>query len=833
MNPECTMAVGKAIGRQPTDAEIQNIEASIASAMRKAAAADPKKWLSMSAGEQVRVGAAMAAKEIENEAILKQRRKVLKVVAVANIQQTLAAFPGTNLEALDHLVAFKADTKGSIMSAETRSRAIAVDATRQMVETLEATSPKFFGLIEDVAGVRDLVRELHGEKTGNPDAAAGAKAFAEITDALRLRFNRAGGDIGKLEDWGMPHHHSQMRVAAAGKEAWIAEILPRLARERYVGPTGRRLNDAEMQTFLGEAWASIATNGANKAESGVRGSGMRANRNNESRQIHFKSADDYLDYQIKFGEKTPYETLIGHIHGISKDIGLVETFGPNPDATFDMFLNRALDTQITGDPVNEGKYVKHALRVEAMYDGVAGRSLPIASPRTAEIFDNIRNIMVASKLGSAVITAITDEGTMRVAAAVNNLPQMKLFTNELATYNPANPMEKRLAQRAGLGLSTLAQSINRFGNEGLTSGYSRKVASATLRASGMNAMTEARRRSFGVTMMGAYGAAVREARTLANLDPDDFAIMRSKGITDTDYEVWRRATLEDFGGGNDTMLTPDSIYRIPDEQLADLGDPKILKENAATRLLGAVLEETDLAIIEPGARERALMLNNLQRGSVKGEIARSFFLFKSFPIAMITRHWTRAMSQPNTGGKVAYGAALVATTTVLGMLALQAQQVVQGKDPRDMAEFKTWVQALLKGGAFSLYGDFLLNDTTQYGGSALASFLGPVASTAEEALALTIGNAHELARGEDTHAGAEAVKFVKGNLPGANLWYTRAATDHLIFHQLQEYLSPGYLERMRARAENDFGQSFWWEPGEMAPSRAPDITAAVELNNDP
>src|SRR3546814_19809484 len=59
------------------------------------------------------------------------------------------------------------------------------------------------------------------------------------------------------------------------------------------------------------------------------------------------------------------------------------------------------------------------------------------------------------------------------------------------------------------------------------------------------------------------------------------------------------------------MLTPEAIYRIPDADLADLGgNPRAIREQAATRLLGTILEETDIAVIEPGARERARMMRS-------------------------------------------------------------------------------------------------------------------------------------------------------------------------------------------------------------------------------
>src|SRR3546814_3090077 len=95
-------------------------------------------------------------------------------------------------------------------------------------------------------------------------AKAGAKVYHEVAESLRKRFNAAGGNIGRLEDWGMPHHHSQLRVAKAGKEAWVAETMPLLNRARYVTETGARMNDAEVAEFLGEAWKTIATGGANK-----------------------------------------------------------------------------------------------------------------------------------------------------------------------------------------------------------------------------------------------------------------------------------------------------------------------------------------------------------------------------------------------------------------------------------------------------------------------------------------------------------------------------------------------------------------------------------------
>lgn len=828
MNPSCVVAVGQVLGRAPTEAEIRNIETRLAKTMRLEAANDPGGWAGKSAHERLTIASRRAAGDILSEAQLKLERKAQQVLATARVQQQIANFPGTPMEGLARMIAFHADSKGSQLSIESRGKAIERDALRRMIDTLEATSPGFFGMVEDQAGIRDLVRELHGEATGNKDAAAGAKAFREVAEELRTRFNASGGDVGQLEDWGMPHHHSQLLVAKAGRDQWVRDVLPKLDRSRYVKENGRPMNDQEVADFLSEAWSTIATGGVNKLEPGLpSGVGMRANRGNEARQVHFKSADAYMDYQAQYGDRPVYDVLVGHVHGVASDIALVETFGPNPDHTFRQFRDRALKTMTEADPVKAGDVQKEAIKVENLYNLAAGKTLPIASANLARFFDGVRNLMVASKLGSATITAITDEGTMRVAAHVNNLPQMQLAANELAALNPANRQERRLANRAGLALNTLVASINRFGNETLGTGWSSKLATGTIRASGLAAMTEARRRAYGVTFMSALGQVTKDHASLSALDVHDHRILLSKGITDRDFAVWREATLEDWGGGNDTMLTPEAIARVPDAAIEHLGDPRQLRQEAITKLLGTVLEETDVAVIEPGVRERAMMQSNLQRGTWKGELTRSFFLFKSFPISMITRHWARGMSMPTTGGKVAYLATLTAATTALGMVALQAYEVVNGRDPKDMTQGKVWLAALLKGGALSIFGDFMFNEETQTGRGALATTLGPVASTAEEFAALTWGNALQAAAGEETNIGAEAVRFAKSNTPLMNLWYTRAVTDHLIFHELQEYLSPGYLRRMRRRARREFGQSWWWEPGEPMPERAPEMAAAI------
>ncbi|HBQ1712989.1 TPA: hypothetical protein L7L36_004360 [Klebsiella pneumoniae] len=823
MRQECINAVQQAANRRLTQQEIKNIEDRIYRNMRQLARNDPASWRAMTDAERLRRAGQLAANELTNEAALKKRRVALTIAARQRLDAFIKTYQGKDgkLEALNRTIAFHADGKSNFLSVESRGKATRDYALSQIQEAFEAVDPRFFHLFEDEASVRDLVYEMRGQDTGNVRAKKGAKAWAGVTELLRQRFNDAGGDIGYLENWGIPQHHSMEKVGRVSQDKWISDVIGKLDRKYYIKDDGQLMSDAELKTFLGEAYNTIATGGLNKlSDTGMRISGARSNRGNASRQIHFKDADSYLEYQREYGDRSLWEVMVGHLEGISKDIALVETYGPNPDHVFRSILDEVTAEQATANPERTGRIKRLANSTENLYNFIAGKTQPIANPHIARWSDNIRNWMVASRLGSALLASFSDLGTMYMSAKVANIPMNRLFMNQLEAMNPANRTELARARRAGLAMESLLGSVNRWAMDNMGPSVSRWAATAVMRASGLTAWTDAHKRAYGVTMMGSLGEVVSRASDLRSLDDSDFRILKSKGITEQDFSVWKLAQQEDWGNGNTTMLTPESIMRIPDAAVMHLGLPERVRFEAMRRLLAAVSEEVDMAVITPGAREQLLTGGGLQRGTWKGELTRSVFLFKSFPISVVLRHWTRAMGMPSAGGRAAYIAAFLASTTMLGALSQQLNDLASGRNPREMTgkdAGKFWLGALLKGGGLGLYGDFLLSDHTRYGGGALASMLGPVAGLVDDVVKLAQGIPLNAVEGKPEQTGGDLVKLGKGLIPGANLWYAKAALDHMIFNQLQEYFSPGYLRKMEQRSKKEFNQTYWWRPQDVTP----------------
>jgi hypothetical protein len=808
MRNDCINAVSQALGRPLKAGEAQKIEQRIQEHKILLANQNRQAYLGMSEIQRLQAAAKGAAEQLKADAAKKQQRIGLTVLANQRLSAYFEHQPGTMIDNIDRILAPRFDGKDRIQAAETKYRAVYNEYTRSLSGAIESFGPKLLGIIQNDAAMMPVFRELRGTDTGNAEAKAFAKHLTETFEAIRTRFNNAGGMIGKLDDWAHPQTHSSYLVFKAGKSAWADFILPLLDRSRYTREDGMRMSDAELSMFLGHAYDSIVYDGAMKRTPGQGGgAAARANRGRDHRQLHFADADAYLRYHARFAEKSLMATIVGHINQMSRDIALVETFGPNPDLMFRTFLDKAEQdaAQAGTEPAHIRKQRGFA---ERLYDEVAGTGMPVGNETLARWASAVRSYLNI-RLGSAVITSFADDATALVTARALNMSGTDYLLNQLKALGSEEA--RRQARALGFGLDTALFAIDRFGQENLANGFAAKVSSAVIRASGLSFMTEARRQGFAAMMMHQLGDMVQRYDALEKLDSADHSLLLAKGITDADWQIWRQAKPENWQGT--PVLTAREILNVD-------GDSKAVQA-AADKFQGIILEETGNAIIEPGARERAMTSGRLQPGTVLGELGRSILQFKSFPITMMTRHWRRMLNDSGKISKAEYTAAMILGTTLMGAVGVQLNELLNGRDPLDMQQPSFWGRAALKGGSLGFYGDFLQSQSSQHGTSAFAGMLGPSLGLTEELLNLSQGNIIQALQGEDSHAGAEALRMLKGLTPGSSLWYAKGALDHLIFQQAQEMVSPGYLRRMEQRAQREFKQRYWWKPGTEKPQRTP------------
>jgi hypothetical protein len=316
----------------------------------------------------------------------------------------------------------------------------------------------------------------------------------------------------------------------------VDQCRPAGARsDAYVDDLGRGWDDARLREFLGHAWDTIATNGyANLKPGEFRGSGAVGNRHAESRQIHFASADAYINYWRSFGDKTFPQILDGHIESLAKDLAFLEHFGPNADASYRTLRDEAVKAQAIAAPTELAKVEKQAASVDNLWNTAAGKTLPVADMRIARFFDNMRNINVAGKLGSAFWASFFgDKVMLETASHLNNLPVMQRWANEMRMLNPANgPSARPCSARADARIH--AHRDGRWGDDLGSSAFTGKLANAVMRVSGMNAINEWRRGAFGLSLMDGLGREV-SSKDFAAVDPDSMRLLQSYGINERDW----------------------------------------------------------------------------------------------------------------------------------------------------------------------------------------------------------------------------------------------------------------------------------------------------------
>jgi hypothetical protein len=110
----------------------------------------------------------------------------------------------------------------------------------------------------------------------------------------------------------------------------------------------------------------------------------------------------------------------------------------------------------------------------------------------------------------------------------------------------------------------------------------------------------------------------------------------------------------------------------------------------------------------------------------------------------------------------------------------------------------------------------LLGEFDRHGFSAVGSLAGPTFSQIDTLMDLL----HAGGRTKDgtfsaaawRERGADTIRLAHDNIPFMNLWATGLAMDTLVWHRLQEMISPGYLQRAEQRQSQQAGTQYWLSP---------------------
>jgi len=715
-------------------------------------------------------------------------------------------------EALTSLItqSFRTGDKASgIVSLELRAKAVTGQWHKEMTDMLEAMKMKKFGFENSNEAMRNVVKELFNPGTsGDPDAKKFAKMWKTVSDRVREDYNTAGGQIRDLKSWALPTHHNAdliMRIpgSTAQKFASWSKFIRPLLDEKFI-KAQNEFTDEQFEEALGRVFNNIRTGGVGKKrfhDKSTLGMIDLSKRHMEHRFLHFKDGDSWLKYQDKFGNPNHFASMTDYMEIMGREVAAMQMLGPNPDATLkylkEMLVQRTGDQQI-------GTFAQNT------YNNLMNRT-PGYHNVLSDTSEAIRNIGIATKLGFATISAMSDLSYTAIAARANNMSIMKTYSRALSNLVPGNTEDMQLAARLGfMAEYTIDRAVS--GNrvaEISGHGMASRLADSSVRLSGLNAWTLAMKNAFQLEFLA--NIATYSDSTFAKLPKKLRKSFETYGINANDWDTIT-AHVEHHRGIN--YVNPSSFNN----------------DDITAKLVGAITEETRYAVPEPNIRTRTIIVGDTRAGTLSGEMRRNMGQFKSFAISSMLGPFMRAAQAPGFS-KINSMASLLVGTSLLGMLAYQAKELARGRDLLDWKSGELWMHGLDQGGSLGLVMDIFNAFTRNYSSGIGELLAGPPGQDISNALTFVFGSMKDVVTLEKSLAetGRKAVAGIGEtalkHIPYTNMWYDRLAFDRFLKNQVNKLLNPDFEaehDRM-LQYYNKREQEEYWKMGEALPSRAPSL----------
>ena len=713
------------------------------------------------------------------------------------------------------------------------------ETQRRVVRTMYELNQKKTGM-EEQLGMRPPISET------NPDIIRLAEILESYSEMIRIKLNDRGANISKLWGYIVRQSHDPYLVRDAAKvlgknledmddgidpnlktkkdinynrnyKAWRDFVMEKLDQERTFAGV------EDIEEFMLFVYNSLVRNQYLKSDGADFTYGSRSRELfrtdvakaaglSAKRVLHFKTADDWFDYNDLFGVGNLKESFFSGLQTAGRNIGIMDTLGTKPQDNFNKIrtaVGNRLNKLGRKSDLTENMFNKY-LRV------VDGSIYTVENFGVAKYSAIARSIASMAKLGGATISAAADIGLygseMRYQGR-SFLGGMFEALSSLAKIK--NPQQlKDIAEGLGfIGDNTIYDIAGRYQvGDNLSKGFTktqRFFFKLNLLSWWTNTLKE------GAMLGMANYFAKQKNLAFDSLNPQLKNLFNVYNIDSTKWNIIRKTAMEKADDGRE-FINIAMLDQISDADvkkitgLDNLSKREILieKDKFKASVSGMLLDRSIYAVIEPDARVRATLTQGFLGGTGMGEAIRFFGQFKAFPLSIVQKVLGREIDYfkgPNKDlarGIVGLGSIIV-TSGLLGYLSMTIKDLLKGRSPRDPTKLNSVMAAFLQGGGLGIYGDVLFQETRS-GGDIIGNIAGPVPLTAFDLVqAIKYG-----IRGEGGKAGRTAYRAVSQSIPFMNLFYLKTAFDYLIGYQIMETMSPGTLRRIERRMKKNYNQDF-------------------------
>lgn len=675
--------------------------------------------------------------------------------------------------------------------------------------------------------------------TGDAQAAGIAEAYNRVRKDMVARQNRAGAYIRNLDGYIMRQTHDTGEIQKLGRGAdgkldknlsfdrWYKTVVPLLDADK----TFRGLDPREFLKKVHEnLYAGIHGKPSDEAEiAEFFAHGSLARSASSHRVLHFKDAEASFEYNQMFGTKNFSDGILSDMLFRSRNIALMETFGPNPKQTFDQIVtDLKREARERPDAAEQVKRLED-WRLRTAWSEVSGENEYPANITLDKVSSTIRTVTQLSKMGGVVLSSLGDKAFLQSEMSFQGMSMLETFGKQITGMFRRSPQQKEILHSMGIALDSLiGNTVSRYTIHSTGTGTLNKIQQRFYDLNFMNWWNDVHKSTAGELMANHLGR--NASLPYDSINPDLKRTLALYDINEVEWNALRHAVQQAPNGEN--YMTPDALKNVPLNSWDDLVHAKGWKvTNTSRSRVRDQLEEKlrtyftdriDIAVPTPGSAERKFLTFGTQAGTPLGEGLRLLTMFKSFPLTVTRKiagreiygrgsdtfmDWLRSDHK----GKFAL-AQLIAMTTIGGYLSGAVKDYVRGRTPKPLTKdgevnWKVVNDAFLRGGGAGIMGDFLF---TEYDRS-YKSFTGVMAGPVFGQMDMISAGFAKAIRGEDPTT--ELSKTITNNTPFINLFYIRPVLDYFVLWNMQEMMSPGYINRMADSVE-DQGQEFLIDPRE-------------------
>ena len=562
------------------------------------------------------------------------------------------------------------------------------------------------------------------------------------------------------------------------------------------------------------------------------------------RKLFFKDGKAAFEYNRMYGSDNLRETVLFQLNNMANTTVLLNYMGSNPRYNFETAFRELYRRAREENNMHNLEYLKQGAGLAApsltrdannQLAELLGETRIPGDASMAKINATIRAMNNVAYLGGSLLTAFMDLASAPTVAHLQGRGYFGAVQDSIkgligiAKY----PAYREMLESIGfIGDAFLGQVAEKFSGEIGMSRMASYITNKFFMLNGLRWWTDAIRSAHTLGMARDLAKMSNLTYNELNVNMKDF--LKRFNISETDWDILRQYGLSEAINGDRFMLN-ENIMNISDDMIAKLFKIELgptgknadtvaqrraariyerkvsdartqLAEKLRTALLAAGME----TVLLPTVTESGFAKQATSSGTFLGELMRHTMQFKQFPLSLhniILKGLAREYREAGKMEAIRTGAVFITGMIAMAYLSITAKDLCNNRTPRDITDPRVLADVVVRSGALGLYGDLLLNDTSQSPYEIMGSLMGPTASSIGELSQIA---SKAIFRGENV--ADDLTKFAIQRAPAlgmltpatsilayTNLFYLKPILNYYIYNNINEMLNPGYNDRVRAR----------------------------------